>query len=299
MKAFIIHIRNTGVGMRNFNTVNQSFFHRPLWTTENRRFWFILSLVSLLLLTLNLIFINWSLHVSRERITQHIKTNYAVFLAQYKKSSFARVMEKDYATESVQLEREIKANRKSAARNPSENIIPQPVGLPDISAETFKTDTLGLTTITSAVEAVPGYAGIDRYQLRQEKFIDLQNRERIFRTQDNRIQIPVPEVLHFASQNGMRDLQETTAILEMNEDDIKYCFEKVARYDPAFSASVLISFTIHPDGYVIPASVKIIRSNIHDPRVLDCIRKQIQRWRNFNQIAFEDGNFTVTRKYIF
>jgi hypothetical protein len=87
--------------------------------------------------------------------------------------------------------------------------------------------------------------------------------------------------------------------MEMNEIDVKYCFERMNHFDPTFSGYLLLRFTIHPDGYVIPASIKFLKTDIKDPRVLDCIRKQLQRWRNFTPIAYEDGNFTVTRKYVF
>ena len=87
--------------------------------------------------------------------------------------------------------------------------------------------------------------------------------------------------------------------MEANEIDIKYCFEKYARYDPSISGDLSISFAIHPDGFVIPASVKITKSTIRDPRISDCVRKQIQRWRNFIPLAYENGNFKITRKYVF
>ena len=113
------------------------------------------------------------------------------------------------------------------------------------------------------------------------------------------INIPIPKTIQIASQNGSRDFYETIATMEANEIDIKYCFEKYARYDPSIAGDLSISFSIHPDGFVIPASVKITQSTIRDPRISDCIRKQIQRWRNFAPLAYENGNFKITRKYVF
>jgi hypothetical protein len=285
--------------VRNLVDIQRLYFRRSIWTTENQRFGLILAGAFLLLIPLNLFLMHWSYRISHEYIAQHIKTNYIAFLAHSKKTTLPVSVQRTILSDISKIKR-----RKSAASKPvgPSTAVSSISGLneaPDLATELYHTDSLGLTAITSAVEETAGYPGMERHQPRQEKFMDLQNRKRIFRTRDNRISIPIPEVLHFASRNGMRDLQETTAILEINEADIKYCFEKVAKYDPSFSASVLISFTIHPDGYVIPATVKIIKSNIRDPQILDCIRKQIQRWRNFTQIAFEEGNFTVTRKYIF
>ena len=149
------------------------------------------------------------------------------------------------------------------------------------------------------MENVVGYPGLNYRSSRSEKPLTLQNEIKVFRSHDAQIQIPVPEVFRFASENGIRDLHETSAIMEMNEIDVKYCFERMNRFDPTFSGYLLLRFTIHPDGYVIPASIKFLKTDIKDPRVLDCIRKQLQRWRNFTPIAYEDGNFTVTRKYVF
>lgn len=157
----------------------------------------------------------------------------------------------------------------------------------------------GMGVITSAVENVPGYPEINYRSSRSAKPLNLRNEIHVFKSHGEQIQIPLPEAFHFASENGRRDLQETSAVMEMNEIDVKYCFERVYRFDPSFKGFVLLRFTIHPEGYVIPASIKFLKTDIRDPRVLDCIRKQIQRWRNFPQIAYEDGNFTVTRKYVF
>ena len=158
---------------------------------------------------------------------------------------------------------------------------------------------MGIATIGSAVKGVPGYTGRNYGAIRREKKLSYRNEVKIFRSHQNHIHIPIPETIQLASQNGSRDFHETIATMEINEIDIKYCFEKFARFDPSISGDVSISFSIHPDGFVIPASVKVTKTTIRDPRIVDCIRKQIQRWRNFNRLAYEDGNFTVTRKYVF
>jgi len=158
---------------------------------------------------------------------------------------------------------------------------------------------MGIATISSAVEGVPGYTGRDYSVTHREKRLSYRKPVKVFRSHQDNIYIPIPETNQFASQNGSRDFYKTIAIMEANEIDIKYCFEKIARYDPSLSGDVSIRFTIHPDGFVIPASVRVTQNSIYDPRIADCIRKQIQRWRNFERLAYNDGNFTVTRKYVF
>jgi hypothetical protein len=158
---------------------------------------------------------------------------------------------------------------------------------------------MGIATIGSAVEGVPGYAGGNFNKIRREKRLSYRKEVKVFRSHQDKIVIPMPETIQLASQNGSRDFYETIATMEANEIDIKYCLEKYTRYDPSITGDISISFTIHPDGFVIPASVRITQSTIRDPRIAECIRKQIQRWRNFVPLAYEYGNFTVTRKYVF
>ena len=278
------------------------YFHRPVWTAENQRFWAILVVVGLLLMTLVLLSMRWSARISPEQINKLIKTRYISFLSQ---STFpmkydSPEVEKDES--STLLDKSIPIGMASESTQSSGITGGKADSVASQSASGFGNDLIyayGMGVITSAVENVPGYLGINYRSSRYTKPLTLRNEIQVFKSHGEQIQIPLPEAFHFASENGRRDLQETSAVMEMNEIDVKYCFERVYRFDPSFKGYVLLRFTIHPEGYVIPASIKFIKTDIRDPRILDCIRKQIQRWRNFTPIAYEDGNFTVTRKYVF
>ncbi|HFE65480.1 MAG TPA: AgmX/PglI C-terminal domain-containing protein, partial [Caldithrix sp.] len=160
-------------------------------------------------------------------------------------------------------------------------------------------ETGAVEAITAALDGVAGFAGLPDYSFRRERSLTLRNEENYLKEYEKPIHISKPEVFHFASQNGNRSLEETTAVMSLNEHDVKYCIDKSKRYDPTFTGDILVRFTIHPNGYVIPSSIKIIKSNITDIRVIRCIKKSIRRWRNFPRIALEEGSFTVTRKYVF
>ena len=279
------------------------YFHRPIWTPENQRLWGILFTVTLVVLSTLLLSMRWSARISAERTTAQIKSQYISFLLQANfpmkpaSSSAATAMPSSPAAKPDQ------AGLKTMVTEGIKSSTEKSISAGNNSASAGEGDDLaasfGLGIIASAVESVPGYPGLTYRSSRSAKPLTLQNEVKVFRSHGEQIQIPVPEVFRFASENGNRDLHETSAVMEMNEIDVKYCFERFNRFDPSFSGYLLLRFTIHPDGYVIPASIKFLKTDIRDPRILDCIRKQLQRWRNFTPIALEDGNFTVTRKYVF
>jgi hypothetical protein len=272
------------------------FFRRPLLTDENIRFGSILLALIFLILPLHIFLFNWLKQMPVSRIQENIRKEYVAFIAQ--SVNIARPLDSTDPVPSAEAYQQDvgQANQKRALTQKMSRGNRATTDVTDLIAET---DQMGIATIASAVESTPGYPGYRNMTDRIEKPLSLRNPVTVYRSHQEHIHIPIPERIQFASQNGNRDLFETTATMESNEIDVKYCFEKVARYDPSLSGDLLVTFTIHPSGHVIPASVKVIKSNIGDPRIIDCIRKQIQRWRNFKAIAFEDGNFTVTRKYVF
>jgi hypothetical protein len=250
------------------------------------------------------ILIEWSSKISSHQLSQNIKQNYVTYMAQsYFHADLPSTSNLNKFDDVFTRSSKPATPTKSAETNPievKESISNDDPVLPlDINQQIAETNQIGIATIGSAVEGVPGYTGRDYQISRREKRLNYRKSVKVFRSHQDNVQIPNPEVAQFASQNGTRDFYETIATMEANEIDIKYCFEQFARYDPSLSGDVSISFTIHPEGFVIPASVKITQNTIHDYRIAECIRKQIQRWRNFTPLAYHEGNFTVTRKYVF
>jgi len=124
---------------------------------------------------------------------------------------------------------------------------------------------------------------------------------RVFKAppQNSEITIKPPEITDFQVVKGYRKYQQTLSISSENKEFIRYCVEKFKSRLEDFRGNIVVRFEIHPDGYVIPESVKIIKTDIKDPRILQCIKKNIRRWRNFPKVAYEMGNYTITQKYIF
>ncbi len=302
--------------MSEFYNYKKIFYRRIILTPDNIRLWSITTIIFVVSLIVISQSLNWARNLPANLLSKKIKREYIAFLAN-----------ENNVTEPEKNEPKIEKNENEANLsqiNPEESVS---IGTPirksvsqvkktesayqeyleeeQASQERFmefiRPEAGSVEPITSAIAGIPGYAGADRYSesSRKEKYLSLKNEEKILERYEQPINIPEPESFEFSSNNSNRDLQETTAIMEVNEVDVRYCFEKFARYDPSFSGNVLVSFTIHPKGYVIPSSIKIVKSNIQDVRVIRCIKKSIERWRNFPKMALDEGSFTVTRKYVF
>ena len=282
------------------------YFRRNFFNSSNRRFGYILASMAIAWITTTLILMNWAKNISWEVITSDIKTNYVAFLER----EFAETTipeESRQPKEKTEYFDQIQPEPFSAVKEAVQNIDTlQKLVKPEDSelADNFYKDQMSgkeveILPITAAVERVPTLSEFPVFGQRREKQLTLQNESSFLRKFTKPIHIERPEVTKFASENGNRDIQETSAIIGVNEAELKYCIEKFSRYNPDFSGDVSFKFTIHPDGYVIPSSIKVLDSNIPDFRIITCLKKNIRRWRNFPKIAMEDGNFTVTRKYIF
>ena len=98
---------------------------------------------------------------------------------------------------------------------------------------------------------------------------------------------------------GVRDYEQTIAVAKTNERRIKVCIDRQYRLNPLFKGSLVVQFDIHPQGHVLPESIRILSSDIHDSRVTNCITRNIRRWKNFPQVPYQMGKYTITQKYVF
>lgn len=295
--------------MRDSFNYQKIFYHRPIFTRENLRLWSILGLVAFFTLLFVMNSLDWVNHIPVRVITSKVEKDYVAFLLKetpresaksaeiVKSTSPLAMSETPPETSAKQIQEaisKIPSKKQAATRTQNARALAK-----SILKYAIRPEEMSVEPITAAVEKAPGFTGFQEYSYRTEKPLSFRNEEKRVARGKPSINIPAPTFERFASKNGNRDLEETTAVMALNEHDIQFCFERFSRFDPSFSADVVVSFSIHPDGYVIPSSIKIIKSNIQDPRVLNCIKKSIQRWRNFPKIALEDGPFTITRKYIF
>lgn len=300
--------------MNRYYDYRKTFFRRPLLTRDNIRFWVITVIVGVFS-TLTVYFSgNLVGKIPTRAFSESVKKKYVLFLVKERARNLGRknvpgmgesggtknvaefkpayVIRKDNHIRNAVSR--VRKNRSSYAERLKKQGKERGLYRRMISTEAGSPEA-----ITAALDGVAGFAGLPEYSFRRERNLTLRNEENYLKEYEKPIDIPKPEVFHFASQNGNRSLEETTAVMSLNEHDVKYCIDKSKRYDPTFTGDILVRFTIHPNGYVIPSSIKIIKSNINDFRVINCIKKSIRRWRNFPKIALDDGSFTVTRKYVF
>lgn len=291
--------------MDNTFDYKKTFYRRPIYTRDNVRLWTILSVVAVTVILFVSGSLDWVRHFPEQILQKKIKREYIAFLLSQKypvkkqNTEESTSSEKDIIAESSTDKPVERATRNRSYRKRTSGKRKSTTARRDILKYVIRPEESSVETITAAVENTPGVAAFGGVIFRNERPLSLASAEEVTKRAETPINIPPPTIQKFARHNGKRDLYETTAVMELNEHDIRFCFEKYARYDPTFTGDVVVSFTIHPKGYVIPSSIKIIKSSIRDPRVLQCIKQSIRRWRNFPRIALTDGNFTVTRKYVF
>lgn len=116
---------------------------------------------------------------------------------------------------------------------------------------------------------------------------------------DRNVGIGGTEFTDFEIISGIRNNDEILGVASENRKLIQHCVDKIYRLYPNSTGNIVVKFDIHPEGYTIPGSVRVIESNVSDPRVLQCVKRSIRRWRNFPRVAYEMGTYSVTQKYIF
>jgi hypothetical protein len=297
--------------MKYLHNYKKLFFHKPLLTKDNLRLFYITGTVAFFVFTTIYISVNWAINVPTYVLSQKVTLKYISFLVEEKEKFQAEVdinsllqsngiLEKSKQKESNQIYSDI-----TLFDTPKKLILMDQLPKQLHETQKYSLDTTKIIggkpgeLVNEAINNIPGFIRQEILTEKEEQQLNLQNGELYFEQFDKQVRIPEPKVFKFASSNGNRNPDETIAILEINEIDVEHCFKRFSRYYPNFSGDIKISFTIHPDGHVIPSSIKVLQSNISEPRIINCIKKSIQRWKNFPVIAFEEGNFTVTRKYIF
>ncbi len=116
---------------------------------------------------------------------------------------------------------------------------------------------------------------------------------------DRNVEIRGTEFTDFEIISGIRNSDDILAVASENRKLIQHCVDKIYRLHPNSTGNIVVKFDIHPEGYTIPGSVRVIESNVSDPRVLQCFKRSIRRWRNFPRVAYEMGAYSMTQKYIF
>lgn len=98
---------------------------------------------------------------------------------------------------------------------------------------------------------------------------------------------------------GYRDQDEVMQVIYSQSSLIESCYNKAARSAVVSKGMVKVSFKISPLGYVIKESIKVLDSTIKNRNVVQCIIKQIRRWRSFQKLDPQMGIASITHKFVF
>lgn len=114
---------------------------------------------------------------------------------------------------------------------------------------------------------------------------------------DDNISIPEAEFTDFEFANGIHDYEKAIETANANRETYKICVDKYYIIDPTLNGSILVKFDVHPKGYVIPGSIKVVETDVKNGQIIKCLEKTISRWRNFPVMPIEMGRYTLTQKY--
>lgn len=116
---------------------------------------------------------------------------------------------------------------------------------------------------------------------------------------DSQVEIAGSEFTDFEVIRGYRNYEDMISTANNNKRSIQHCIDKYYRDNPSIRGNIVVKFDVHPEGYVVDRSIRVISSDIDDPRVTRCVMRTIRRWRNFPKVAYEMGEYSLTQKYIF
>lgn len=173
------------------------------------------------------------------------------------------------------------------------------VGSLNSSGESSAGMASAIGSIPALVKPSPStrYSPTDPYNARKKAY-DSSVKE-LSRVDNENIDIAKSEFTDFEIATGLRDYENVIATANENKKYVKQCIDRITRNDPTMRGNLVVKFDIHPEGYVVPASIRVVESDIQDMRILNCIKRTIRRWHNFPQVPYEHGEYTVTQKYVF
>jgi hypothetical protein len=116
---------------------------------------------------------------------------------------------------------------------------------------------------------------------------------------ENQIEIKKPTFTNFEVVTGYRESEEAISLVGKDIEDVEKCIKRYSFVNSDIRGNIEVKFTVHSEGYVIPESIRIIRSDIRDSRILNCIRKSISGLKNLSSVDSQLGEYTITHKYVF
>jgi len=308
------------------------FFTRPILTELNVLFWKFLSITAIIILALTLLSVRYYNHYPLQRIRHQMKQAYLSRLVSINEKiplpnpvaeqppSFSSLVdgfraEKLMPEETPEISEGQKALERAAAREQARNQTAKRVStkIPDSRSRYDSSMVASLSSSSQSgaevLSAIGGIASVvvpgaeirnspmEPYNARKKAYES--STRQFSRSPDENVAIAEAKFTDFDIATGVRDYDKTISIANDNKKDVRRCFDRVYRSDPTVKGNLVVKFNIHPEGYVIPESIRMVQSDIQDVHILNCIKRTIRRWRNFPRVPYEMGEYSITQKYVF
>ena len=133
----------------------------------------------------------------------------------------------------------------------------------------------------------------------RQKDREYQKSVRAINVADEKYTVEKSQFTDFNIVTGYRNDEQTLATATENRRRVQHCIDRIYRLYNNVQGYITVQFDVHPGGYAIPESVRIIESTLPNPEIAQCITRSIRNWRNFKSLPIEYGRHTVTQKYVF
>lgn len=250
------------------------FFQRPILTQMNLFFWWFLFFTIIAVIPITIVSIRYFTHLPEYFMKQ-----------QFQKYTINQLMQV----------------RRSAIVH--DNVEVNEIFFGDLSEDNPEETTeynniIKEVEIPTVLESAPvKKSPLKRY--RESKKIYAQNIEKFSVESDSQIHIAKPNFTDFEVPEGYRSFEETIMVGKESKRYIETCLDRFFRVQPRFRGKIIVKFDVHPEGYVIPETLKIVYSDIEYEPIKECIKKNIRRWVTYPPVPKEQGIYSVTQKYLF
>lgn len=251
------------------------FFQRPFLTQMNLFFLWFLLITILWVVPLTIILKGYFTNLPQDLLSR-----------EYKRYTITRLLQ---IPRSAMIEDHVEVNEPYFRGIPRQES--------EIKEESGSEDTGNKGEIPPVVESTPKKNPLKKYQ--KSKKVYQENIEKFTVKGEDKVQIAKPNFTDFGVVQGYRSFEETITVGTESKKYIENCLDRYFRIYPRFRGKIIVKFDVHPDGNIIPETLRIVHSDIEYKPIQECVKKNIQRWVSYPAVPKEQGIYSVTQKYIF
>jgi hypothetical protein len=251
------------------------FFQRPILTQMNLFFWWFLLITVLWVVPLAIVLKGYFTNLPEDLLTR-----------EYKRYTITRLLQ---IPRSAVIADNVEISKPYFGGMPAEES--------EIDEEPGSKDAGNEGESPPVVESAPKKNPLKKYQKSKKVYED--NIEKFAVKEDDKVKITPPNFTDFGVVQGYRSFEETITVGTESKKYIENCLDRYFRIYPRFRGKIIVKFNVHPDGHIIPETLRIVQSDIEYKPIQECVKKNIQRWVTYPAVPNEQGIYSVTQKYIF